>query len=298
MKLTQEDPSKFYDAAFCLSSVRLWCDVGSDSIREVAGSVEQRGQIVAEFLCVARTRGDETRVWFPYIAATSDNPAALTLLMEWTRERLNLSSIQATAFAEVETPAVRLLLHSGWLIERVFPVELHWPNLDALVTDAGSLPEEIRIDFDPSLDEVSELFADAFLGEWEWYFEEMGYCPQSSTREHLHELTKRYVSGADAYFIVRITGQPVALSSLVLRQQWKRAEFHTGVGVMPNARGRGLGRLITEFTLNYAKRKGMTRAEVRTQERAGTRNPNVEMYQACGGRLGRKFCLFRLCLVR
>jgi GNAT superfamily N-acetyltransferase len=293
MRVIRREPSTLHDQAFCLSSVRLWCDPGTDSTRELAAAIDDGGGTAAELLCVTRTRGSELRAWFPYIVSTSNDPAPLIRLLEWTWSELGSLPVPATAFVECGSPVGDVLLHAGWHTERHFPVQLLWPDLGAWTSVGGPSPKDIEVDADPCLEEVARLFVDTFLCEWKWYFVEMGYSPMSSPRQHLYELAARYVLGGDACFVARLAGQPVGLSSLVLQTQRRHAEFHTGVGVLPDARGLRLGHLLTEFTLSWAKRRGMISAEVRTQGLAGVRNRNIDMYRRCSASGGREFGLFR-----
>jgi GNAT superfamily N-acetyltransferase len=208
-------------------------------------------------------------------------------------ERAQLSADSCNGIRRTRQPCSRVA-SAGWLAPRAgLPSSSTWPNLGAWTSTGSPLPEDIAIDVDPGLEEVVRLFVGAFLCEWEWYFVEMGYNPLSSPRDYLYDLATHYVSGADAYFVARLANRPVGLSSLVLQEYGRHAEFHTGVGVLPEARGRRLGHLLTEFTLGWAKRRGMISAEVRTQGRTGVRNRNIEMYRCCGGIRGREFGLFR-----
>jgi GNAT superfamily N-acetyltransferase len=292
MKLTQKHPSDFYDRAFCLSSVRLWCDSTTDSVRELAVSADEDGQTVAEALCLIRSDSAKMRVWLPYLFAAPGDSTPLRTLFEWTRRQMGLTSMEVKGFAELGTPASELLTQLGWSIERNFPVQVHWDNLGVSPDGSETLPSGVEIDVHPSEDEVARLFVDAFIDEWHWYFEQMDDRQRLSTRPNLLDLAKHYVAGANGYFVARIEGRGLGLSSLVLQSDKKHAVFHTGVGVVPDGRGRGLGKILTDFTLGWAKSHGMNSAEVRTQERPGTRNRNVEMYQSCGGSCGRAFGMF------
>jgi GNAT superfamily N-acetyltransferase len=293
MRFAKIDPSALHGRAFCLSSVRLWCGSDSTSVQEVAGSVEGVNELAALTLGLTATRGNRTHLWFPHIEVASPDEPSLSLLIQEMRLQFEPVPVELKAFAELHTIVVPLLSKTGWRHERNFPVQIVWPDLTAGSINGGSLPDNITIDINPSLDEVAQLFALAFIREWEWYFAEMGYDPKSAVAEYeLHDLTRHFVSGADVYFVARIEGLPAALSSLVLDTGSCRAEFHTGVGVTQAGRGRGLGRLLTNFTLDWARRQGMTSAEVRTQEQLGVRNHNIKMYKSCGGVRERTFGMF------
>src|ERR1051325_10005775 len=193
MRFVQSDPSALYGRAFCLSSVRLFCGTNVDSSCEIAGHVEQNGRILGSSLCIAEARGDTTRVWIPYIEVASADSAVLMRLVEGMRQHFASTPIFAVALAEPVSVAAKLLLQAGWALERYFPVQICWPNLARLPAIRDMHFGEVTVDENPDRSEVANLFASAFLDEWEWYFGEMGYDAQVSSRQALYDLAEHYV---------------------------------------------------------------------------------------------------------
>lgn len=292
MQIVPVPPHTLHHSAFCLSSVGLWVDPARDTVCEVAATVSEDGSALGEVLAIGRTRAGKVSAWIPHLDVRSNRPEVLTDLLDWVSSQLRTESRHTTVFAETGSNAAEALARSGWRAERGFPVQFVWDEA-TMASAEGPTPDSVVIDTAPSIEEVARLFADAFKDQWDWYFAEMGYRAGHDTPERLTEVSLRFVANADGYFVARVDGKPAGLSTVKLDTGQRRAEFHTGVGVMPTARAAGLGRLLTRFTLQWSYRHGMTSAEIRTQERLGVENRNVKMYLACGAVRQRAFTLFR-----
>jgi GNAT superfamily N-acetyltransferase len=286
--------SEFNELAFCKSSVQLWCEA-RQKVVELAITADSAGGHIRALGIASRV--PSLRLWLPYVASSpSSDLGELQALLSviYGKLELDAGATEAVAFAEVGTLEAQLLAQLGWGIERHFPVQIVWNKLQSWTSPTSSLGNGIEISSEENLDVVARLFREAFLSEWRWYFRELGWDDTSSAEGELLRVARRYVANASAYLIARRDGEPVGLSSVTLDPVRRHAEFHTGVGVSPDARGLGLGRALTNATLAWAKRNGMNTAEIRTQERLGERNRNVEMYEACGGERLRVFALLRL----
>ena len=290
----ERDPSEFQERAFCKSSVDLWCRSRRKPFVELAIAADSSEERI-HALGIASSEPD-LRLWLPYVVLPSSGPEALRMLLAFIYRRLDLDigRTEAIAFAEIGTPEAQSFAQLGWSIERHFPVQIAWNNLQSWTGTTALLADGVQINLEENLDVVARLFLDAFMSEWSWYFRELGCDATNSSQEELLDVALRYVKNASAYLVARRDGKPVGVSSVIIDTSQLHAELHTGVGVSATARGWGLGRALTNATLMWAKQRGMNTAEIRTQERLGDRNRNIEMYEACGGKRERMFALFRL----
>jgi GNAT superfamily N-acetyltransferase len=259
-------------------------------MRQIAASVEGRGGTEAAGLCVVRERSGTRRI-FPYLTSRSGK-TALQELLQWFDEKCGPAG-SAMAFVDASSQVEQIMVtEMGWTRERYFPCRLVWAERHLRKTPYAP-PAGVRFELDPPLEVAAKLFVDAFEGQWRWYFSEM--LPSGSPPSALCVLgmARKYLGTASQLFVLREYGNPVGISSANYDFRRGLAEFHTGVGVLPIARGRGLGEILARRTVAWAGAQGARSLDVRTQRVPGQRNSNLKTYLGLGGRAGREFALLR-----
>jgi GNAT superfamily N-acetyltransferase len=259
-------------------------------MRQVAASVEGSDGIEASALCVVREHSGTRRV-FPYLVSRSSN--AIQALLRWFDDQCGPAG-SAMAFVEAGSPVEQMLVgEMGWTRERYFPYQLTWGGMRLRAVREASLDARLRFERNPSLDIAAKLFVDAFREEWRWYFSEMMPPDSSPDEPSLLEMATKYLGTASQLFVLLQDEVPVGISSGNYDSRAGRAEFHTGVGVHPAARGQGLGGALARRTVDWGATLGARSLDVRTQSVPGQRNANLKTYEGLGGTVGRVFALLR-----
>ena len=276
---------------FCASSVDLWCSFSSTRHTRQALVAEERGSTFGLALYTLCECSTGPRVYVTHLES-GDHSSAEALLAEIDQDVDFESSESVTAFVEINDPISSFLPELGWKSDRRFPVQFAWTDLGKWQPHIEPDNARANIEISSDADLVAGLFVEAFIDDWSWYFDELGYRPAISSNRELHAVARNYVSRATALFVAWIDGDPVGLSSAITNKIGGLGEFHTGVGVLPRARGNRAGERLVEFTLQWLRQAGMTQAEVRTQSVGDSLNPNLKMYTECGGQVGLQFSLF------
>lgn len=283
MMIYEVAPERLRIVAPCHSSVLLWAKSSSVEFLEIAASSGD-----AECLAVFAAF-DQPRLWISHLCGRSTEMTAYARIVDWVRSRFpTIDSTRTIAIVQHGDIALQALRSTGWAQERDFPVELQWNSL--LGVRPLAPPAGISISM-AGPEEAAHVFIAAFSEQWRWYFREMG-CAGTVGDSETIRLATRYMASAEFILVATDADGGVGVTSAA-RTADGGAEFHTGVGVLPRGRERGIGRALVVKTLDWAASFNARTMQVRTQRRLGVENRNITMYESHGAVPIQSFALLR-----
>jgi ribosomal protein S18 acetylase RimI-like enzyme len=252
------------------------------AVRQQAGSESpyaflllagRRGSQLAAAMLGQQLVGRAATLWPPQLAA-GESARTAPLLLESMHRQLAAGGVELVQLLlESRTaPAAELLAHGGYQ---------HAGDLAYLVADASVFPTgppRLKVE----LEGYSPEMRDRFVGVIEASYAGSLDCPLVDGLRRTEDVLAGYQAVGqfrpDHWLLARLDGRDVGCLLVADHSQQQQLEL-VYLGVVPQARGQGLGRALTRHAQWLARQAGRTRVVLAVD---AANQPALGGYRACG----------------